>query len=593
MKMVIILTIISVFLLSCGGSITNSEVTETIVAFTETKLPATTTPISPTSTILVETKTPTATSTPTPIVDSEGNITWHPQQVLIQKKQGGGDGVAYDYPPNFLLLWDGTLFQRGNTYTDMPYISFLNQEEICKILNTVNSSGFFEEIPDYQFPFDGLGRETISVNSWNSNSSGGQILSHAISGATYYDSLFCRNCPIPSPNTIIKPGLANTYFFLENYYSPNRQKAQLDRISVYMNFTDETATHTWPFETITIDDFVQQCDESYCYDAGLVFNEDIAKEFFEKGDSSKIFEATYSGGIITFSLRFRPVWPYEPYYDYSTQKLSVWKEMPENYTITCNLSMGEYPILSLNPENQFWYYSPDGKWGAEVISSPNQYEQVRVVSTFGYEKYYEYDPALFGQTKIKVYPRYWTEDGKYFFTNILPADYNFQKTPFVNSLGLQRISIEDGKVSYVFIGTEGQSFGYSLSEQHRQIAYIRQGDFPLKITMKDSYTLQEKTATLTLLNSNIQYTEAGTIFWSIDGKFLFVAANYKADENIHTVVIKINTSNPAIQSIIYQDDKALKLVSDFGPYKARLCPLTEDIESYCSLYLNLETGTVG
>lgn len=588
MKKIIILSIVSIILLSCGGSTSdNIEFTETSIIPTETKLPATKTPIPLTST-LVETQIPTATNTPAPIIDSNGNITWRPKQVLIISEEIGGDGVSYNFPPNFLLLWDGTLFQPEN---GKLYVSHLDNQEVCKFLNTVDSSGFFEEPQYYTFPFDGAGSEYVLVNSWKTSSSGGQILGYAISGAPFYDVLYCRNCPRPSADNIIKPGLANIYFLLKNYYSENRQVVQFDKLRVYIDYTEEPATHSWPFNTISLSDFFQKCDqELYCLDIGMEFNGNIAKEMFEKGDSSQVFEFPDMAG--SFRLRYRAVWPYEPYIIEGTSEYSTWKEMPSNYTLTCNPSMGTFPILPLDLENQFWYYAPDGKWAAELISEPNQTEQIRIVNTSGYEKYYQYDPALFGQTEIKVFPRYWTKNGKYFFANILPSTYNSQKTPFVNSVGLQRISIENGKLDYVFIGIQGESFAYNLSEEHGKIAYIRQGDFPLKLTIKDTFSLKEEAVTLSMSNNNIQYTDAGTIVWSPDGSFLFVAANYKVDEKINTVVIKIDTSNPTVQSIVYQEDKALKLISDFGPHNAKICPLTDNIESYCSLYLDLETGMI-
>jgi hypothetical protein len=200
---------------------------------------------------------------------------------------------------------------------------------------------------------------------------------------------------------------------------------------------------------------------------------------------------------------------------------------------------------------------------------------------------------LFGREAVKVYPRYWTEDGSYFFANILPKDYNSTETPFINSIGLQRISIADGKVDYLFIGTEGQGYAYEISEENLQAAYIRQGDSALKIVIKDVFSLRELTATLIPPSANITYTDAGSIVWSLDGNSLFVAANYKEDDQDKSVILKIDTANPAIQSIIYQNTKAIKLVlRSAHEHYARLCSLQANIESNCSFQLDLETGIV-
>lgn len=585
MKRIIISALIySLLISSCSDTLPSNE----LPADTNTPTLLTATP-QPPQTQSFESITPTTIPTLSPIVDSEGSITWHPQQALVLYEDGGGDGVYYDYPPNFLLLWDGTLFQPN--YPEI-FISHLDNQEVCKLLNTVDASGFFKEPNFYNFPFDGLGSSYISVNSWDSHSSGSQILSYAISGAPFYDGLFCRDCPIPSEDTIIQPGLANIYFLLENYYSPNRQSVQSDTVRVYIDYTEEPSTHSWPFKTISISDFFQKCNkELYCLDIGMQFDGNIAKEMLKKGDSSQLFKYPDKDG--SFRLRYRPVWPYEPSYMYGNSKESVWKEMPSDYTLTCDPSMGQYPILPLNSQSEFWYYSPNGKWGAELVKTDEQDKQIRVVSTFGYEKYYKYNPALFNQTTIEVYPRYWTKDGKYFFINILPSDYNRQKTPFINSLGLQRITMEDGKVDYIFIGTKGQRFAYGINEEFEQAAYIRQDESPLKITIKDIHSLQEKTATLLPINNSTKYTEAGTIIWSLDGKSLFVAANYVENSNINSVIIKVDTYNPAIQSIIYQKEEAFKLIlASSHDYKAEICPLTADYDAFCSTRVDLETGEI-
>jgi hypothetical protein len=130
---------------------------------------------------------------------------------------------------------------------------------------------------------------------------------------------------------------------------------------------------------------------------------------------------------------------------YSPAEESPWPDPPPDYTLNCSPADGQYPLLPLSKEGRFWYYAPDGNWGAEVLGEPGQPVKVRVVNKLGYEKLYQYDPALFRQPSLQVFPRFWTEDGEYFFVNILPGDFDAQKTPFVNSIGLQRISIADGK----------------------------------------------------------------------------------------------------------------------------------------------------
>ena len=570
---------------------------ESIVPTTKAPGTATPTPAIPTNTATIQaTNTlgpPTETPTPAPVIDADGNITWHPQQVLIRSEESGGDGNGYDYPPEFVLLWDGTLLQPGKNTDGAPYISHLNQEEICKLLNTIDKTGYFEEPNYYNFPFDGLGGQYITVNGWKSNTSGAQVLWYALSGAPYYDGLFCRNCPVPSGETIIKPGLANTYFLLENYLSSNRKVAPVDKLLVTI-IPEEEPNSSWPIKSITTAELIKKCDETSCYDVGMVVEGDVAKEIREKIGNAEIFSDESTPYMSAFRIMYRPVWPFEPENWYSDPKMSAWEDIPKDFTMTCNPEMGRYSILPLDPKSNLWYYSPDGKWGAEVVNNPDKSNQIRVVNTAGYEKFYEYLPEQFGQSAIKVYPRYWTRDGRFFLTNILNGNFDFMKTPFINSLGLQRISIPDGKADYIFQGTEGESFAYIISDENGKVAFIRQGENPVKITVKDISSLQEVTSPLILPEGiSTSYTNAGTMAVSPDGKSLFIAANYAENGKLNGVIIKVDKFNPSNQTIVYQDDTPFKLVqTTFRDYYAEICPLDADYESYCPIRIDLETGKI-
>ena len=164
-RILLFIATIALTLNSCGIAVTEQSQQMIVMSPTKPKSSPTAPPKPPTPTIVYDTKIPTLTLTPNPVIDSKGNITWHPKEILIAYEVGGGDGVGFDYPPEFVLLWDGTLLQPGSTQFGQPYISRLDQTEICKILKTIDSSGFFEEPRFYNFPFDGFGSQYITVFS--------------------------------------------------------------------------------------------------------------------------------------------------------------------------------------------------------------------------------------------------------------------------------------------------------------------------------------------------------------------------------------------------------------------------------------------
>lgn len=596
-KRFVVLLVLAILFTACGEVMPTQQTESPRIAspISLSTQPIPPDPLEPSESTEVSAEIPKVTFTPSPMIDSQGNVSWHPQEVLIASEVGGGDGVGFDYPPEFVLLWDGTLFQKGANHLGAPFVSHLEEKEICKILNTVDASGFFDEPREYRFPFDGLGSEYITVNGWRSHSSGSQILTYALSGAPYYDGLFCRGCPIPSEETIIQPGLANVYFLLKDYFSPNRTVAPVDKIIVYFYSVDDQPTHEWPITSISTPELLKRCEESYCYDVGMTFDGDVAREFEEKIDSSQVFVLDSFMGSMPFRVSYRAVWPYEPsIMYYSSSEESDFPKPPMDYTLTCNTNVGIYPILPFSKENKFWFYAPNGKWGAEVVEEPGQFVKIRVINKSGYEKYYQYDPALFGQISLKVFPRFWTEDSEYFFANILPGDFDAQESPFVNSIGLQRISISDGKVDYMFAGVNGQQFAFAMSEDGTKLVYIRQSDQPLRIIIKDTRSLDEKSATLLSPSSDTGfYTDAGTITSSVDERTFFVAAIYSENNMNSGVIISVDASNPTIQNIVYKSSVPFKLnQSSYHDWNASVCPLDADIEEYCDIRFDLEAGTI-
>lgn len=522
---------------------------------------------------------PTSTPTTTAIIEGS-RVTWQPNEILIYWGNHGGDGDAISYPPDFMLFWDGTLLQAGSGFSSPPYISHTSQKEICKLFLTINQSGFFEEQKWYSMPFDGLGGGSIQVNAWKTNTVSSQVLDYAIKGSPYYTTLFCRFCPLPDINTIIRPPMANVYFLLDSFVPENREIASTQDIVIYLGLVDDKPGESWPISSVSLENLWDQCSKTSCTDVGMVVTGEMAREIQEK-----ITNGYYSTlDNKTISVLYRPVWP-KP------------SSVPLDYIITCNLEDDTFPILPLSTANSYWYYSPSGKWGAEVIEDTGEGVGMHVVSIYGDEKTYYYDPTLFGQEAVKVFPRFWTADNQFFLANILPGDFVPFSEPFVDSIGLQRIDVQNGLVSYLFIGTNGQKFSYAISRDGTKVAYIRQGDSPLRIGIKTISTGEEQSATLTppLEYAGHHYERAGTILWSPDGNYVYVAATFKADTPISPRaghILQINTGNLSNMRAIFTNALEVGLMQYLPATNAHICPLGADFESYCPTILNLETGEI-
>ena len=522
---------------------------------------------------------PSSTPTGTPVMDATGNVTWHPQQELISFYELGGDGSSY-YQQNFALYWDGTLMQPSNNKLGAPYISKLSHDEICKLLNTAQKSGFFgKDEPAYDsFPFSGAEIEAVSINGWESKQSGAQILSPAIAGHPYYDNWFCRNCPIPSKETIIRPALTNMYFLLSHYRPQSRQIAPVEKLHVTFTQPEKKATpQVWPLKSISMAQLWKDCNKDYdCTDSGMVVEGEIAREIMQKFKSGQVLSESifsyypYTGTRITYEA----VWPDVP-------------DVPADATLTCNVNTATYPLLPLNPQNQFWYYAPGGQWAAERVEPENR---IRVVNTSGYEKFYQYDAQSFGQPAIQIYPRYWSADGQFFYVNILPKDYK-PNVSLVNSIGLQKIDVKNEKVSYVFIGTQKESFSFSFSRDGKQIAYIRQGEQPLKLVVVDASSGEEKSAFISnpSMPTN-KYVTVGSIVWSDNHDKFYLVATNEQDGKHKTDIFVVDPTDPAKMQIVYTADSELKLI-DTGSYSS-ICPLITDDDPFCQPTLDLETGKI-
>jgi hypothetical protein len=167
--------------------------------------------------VQVHTSGTTPTKTPT---DSLTQIQWHPEKIIIDVSESANDGNPWMQTwPTLRLYWDGTMIQGMGSSVNVTH---LNQSQICKLLISIDRTGWFE--PNgrgYEPIFAGLGGTSIAINAWKSKMGGGQIFNSALSGEGVRTPLFCGDCITSSEHNMISSETANTYFILFNYLPTN------------------------------------------------------------------------------------------------------------------------------------------------------------------------------------------------------------------------------------------------------------------------------------------------------------------------------------------------------------------------------------
>ena len=251
--------------------------------------------------------------------------------------------------------------------------------------------------------------------------------------------------------------------------------------------------------------------------------------------------------------------------------------------LTCNTKGPTYPILPLNRENKFWYYAPSGKWAAERVEGQNK---MRVVNISGYEKFYAYDAAFFGQKAIQFYSVGWTLGDQFLYVNVLPADFTPNKS-LVNSIGLQQIDVKNEKIKYIFLGTHGEAFDYQFTTLAKQVVYIRAEDRPLKLVLANTSSGEEQAVSL-MRPDGTPYTSAGTLVTKYQSDSIFFAASYTENGEEKTDILWTSLSNLSNMRIIYTAQGLMKLDT-----LAFICPIS-GVADYrdCKIRVNIDTGEI-
>lgn len=157
----------------------------------------------------------TPISTPTLLGNYKNEITWHPQEVLIDISESANDGNPWIAKwPLLRLYWDGTIIQGvGNEVK----VAQMSRPQMCKLFNSIAKTGWFNvDYLAYNPIFAGTWGESIGVYTWQERVGGGYLFTSALEGAGASEILFCGDCIKTNHGNFIPTAESNTYYLIFN-----------------------------------------------------------------------------------------------------------------------------------------------------------------------------------------------------------------------------------------------------------------------------------------------------------------------------------------------------------------------------------------
>ena len=158
-------------------------------------------------------------STITPVPTLPGNydneVTWHPQDVLLEITESANDGNPWRAKwPLLRLYWDGTIIQGTG---DAVKVAQMNRPQMCKLFNSIAQAGGYDfDMYEYSPVFAGTWGEGIGIHTWREQNGGGYLFTSALNGNGARDMMFCGDCIKTGPKNFIPPEETNTYYLIYN-----------------------------------------------------------------------------------------------------------------------------------------------------------------------------------------------------------------------------------------------------------------------------------------------------------------------------------------------------------------------------------------
>lgn len=153
--------------------------------------------------------------TPTSPVSYQNEITWHPQDILINISESANDGNPWIAEwPLLRLYWDGTIIQGAG---DEVKVAQMSRPQMCKLFNSIAETGWFNvDYLAYNPIFAGTWAESIGIYTWQERVGGGYLFTAALEGAGAREILFCGDCIKTNEGNFIPTAESNTYYLIFN-----------------------------------------------------------------------------------------------------------------------------------------------------------------------------------------------------------------------------------------------------------------------------------------------------------------------------------------------------------------------------------------
>ncbi|NOH12857.1 MAG: hypothetical protein HND51_14540 [Chloroflexi bacterium] len=207
----------------------------------------------------------------------------------------------------FILYGNGHLVI-SHTQNQLPLEKYLERQEVCQILNTVDEIGFLGCSPNDLPPAAGLPSTSIEVNSWETaqlNSINLGFAFHCL-GDNPPDS-----CQYIEPFFFQIPNTAKRMFdFLTSHQTEGMSEYSSQELLIWFDKPIPTAEEfTWPLDDPSLLSLSQQrsCNSKHVPIA-------LASNFYELFIENQIFSYlgfSYTEKSIRTSILYRPLWPYE------------------------------------------------------------------------------------------------------------------------------------------------------------------------------------------------------------------------------------------------------------------------------------------
>lgn len=286
-------------------------------------------------------------TTPTSVPQLQSH-TWKPNQVLIDFGHYGGDApIAFhrgDNPPALILYADGRLIfeNKIDQFSYEPMMTILERDEMCRILNTIDQTGFFDYQQTSVLPLVmGSSGSYINVNAWKSHLIDFQYMRDFVQCVNVGESEHC-NSVTESTNYL---ALVQAFSFLDSYSREDLKPYIPEKYVVYLyesiHYSEEASYLDWPYSSLAISELVSlRIDEKSLY-RPLIIDVQNVPDWINNLPNDVYIE---NGKI--YGVHVRPLWPYEYLPVDSNWNLSIPDPAipPPNFTLSCSPEDGILPI---------------------------------------------------------------------------------------------------------------------------------------------------------------------------------------------------------------------------------------------------------